>query len=247
MNNSFEKVWTVILAAGKGKRMNSQTTNKVAMKIGGVPMLVRTVNNLKQSGIHNICVVVGFAKESVTELFYDSIQFTDQTEQLGTGHAAKIGIDSLPADTSDVVVLYGDDSYIYTPETYKKLLEIHRSRNADLSFLTLKVENPAGLGRIVRDLGGKVTGIVEEKDATDEQRKIKEINPACYIFSYAFFQKYINVVPKSPTTGEYYLTSLIEIAVHEKAKIETYMAEGLPWRGINTPEELQEAETLMHT
>ncbi len=241
----FNTIWAVILAAGRGTRMNSQTTNKVAMKIGGVPMLVRTVQNLHDSNIKNVCIVVGFAKESVTSLFNNSVQFAQQDEQLGTGHAAKVGVDSLPPTTKDVIILYGDDSYIYTPEVYKKLIEIHRREQADLSFITLTVDDPKGLGRIMRDEQGNVIGIVEEKDATDDQKKIKEINPACYIFSYSFFKKYIETVPKSPVTGEYYLTSLVEIAVKEKAKIATYTATGLSWRGVNTPDELQQAEAMM--
>ncbi|HRN96354.1 MAG TPA: sugar phosphate nucleotidyltransferase [Candidatus Levybacteria bacterium] len=246
-DHNADTIWAVILAAGKGTRMNSQSTNKVAMKVAGVPMLVRTVQNLQQSGINNICIVVGFAKESVMNLFDNSVHFAQQGEQLGTGHAAKVGVDSLPENTTDIIVLYGDDSYIYTPDIYKKLLTIHQTQKADLSFITLTVDNPTGLGRIVRDSTGNVIGIVEEKDATDEQKKITEINPACYIFSYSFFKEYIDTVPKSPVTGEYYLTSLIEIAVQEHARIETYTVTGINWRGINTPEELQQADTLMQS
>jgi bifunctional N-acetylglucosamine-1-phosphate-uridyltransferase/glucosamine-1-phosphate-acetyltransferase GlmU-like protein len=245
MNHSTENTWVVILAAGRGTRMNSQTTNKVAMEIGGVPMLSKTVQNLREAQINNICIVVGFAKESVIQLFDDSVLFTEQTEQLGTGHAAKIGVEALPSNTKNVIVLYGDDSYIYTPETYTHLLKIHEENNADLSFITLTVDNPVGLGRILRDEDGNVSGIVEEKDATEEQKKITEINPACYIFSYSFFMENINKVKKSDVTGEYYLTTLIEMAVAKNANIQTYNVTGIKWRGINTPAELQQANEMI--
>lgn len=245
MDTVLQKTWVVILAAGKGSRMNAQTTNKVAMEIGGVPMIVKTVRNLQQAGINNICIVVGHAKESVQTLFGDSVSYAEQTEQLGTGHAAQVGVDSLPSDTENVIVLYGDDSYVYTPEIYTKLLSQHVQNNADVSLVTLTVDNPAGLGRILRNESGEVTGIVEEKDATEDQKKITEINPACYIFSYPFFTENIHTVPKSEVTGEYYLTSLIEIAVEKHARIQTYNATGIQWRGINTPDELQQANAMV--
>jgi bifunctional UDP-N-acetylglucosamine pyrophosphorylase/glucosamine-1-phosphate N-acetyltransferase len=245
MDTSLQNTWVVILAAGRGTRMNSQTTNKVAMEIGGVPMLSKTVQNLRSAGIHNICIVVGHAKESVTQLFDDSVLFAEQTEQLGTGHAAKVGVDAVPTNTQNVLILYGDDSYVYTPEIYTNLLQTHKDTHADVSFITLTVENPTGLGRILRDSNKKVVGIVEEKDATEEQKLITEINPACYIFSYSFFNENIPLVPKSEVTGEYYLTALVEIAVEKNANIQTVNATGIKWRGINTPAELQEANEMV--
>jgi bifunctional UDP-N-acetylglucosamine pyrophosphorylase/glucosamine-1-phosphate N-acetyltransferase len=245
MNDTASKTWVVILAAGKGSRMNSQDKNKVTLEVGGSPILSQTVDNLKHAGITNVCIVVGYAKDSVINLFDSSVIFAEQTEQLGTGHAAKVGVESLPADTENVIILYGDDSYVYTPEIYKKLLQIHTENNADVSFITLSVDNPLGLGRIVRDEHKKVIGIVEEKDATDEQKKITEINPACYIFSYKFFTENIDSVPRSEITGEYYLTTLIEVAVEKNANIQTYNATGIQWRGINTQEELRQANEMI--
>jgi bifunctional UDP-N-acetylglucosamine pyrophosphorylase/glucosamine-1-phosphate N-acetyltransferase len=110
-------------------------------------------------------------------------------------------------------------------------------------LLTISVENPTGLGRVVRN-EEKVLGIVEEKDATEEMKKINEINPGCYVFQVSFLKKYLKRINKSPTTGEYYLTALIDIAVKNKQKINDVISGKILWRGVNTPEELKEAEKL---
>ncbi len=242
----MENVWAIILAGGKGSRMNAQDVNKVAMKVAGVPLLVHTVQNLKKAHIANICIVVGFAKDSVTQLFSEDIVFAEQKEQLGTGHAAKIGFEVI-SPTEDVFILYGDDSYSYTPEIYTHLYERHKESSADMTFLTLKTDNPSGLGRVVRDENNAVIGIVEEKDATEEQKKITEINPACYIFSYDFLKKNIAEIPKSNITGEYYLTYLVEQAVSQGVTIATYTDDTVIWRGVNTPSELDTANQMFNS
>lgn len=244
--NDMNELWAIVLAAGKGTRMKSRDRNKVVLEIAGVPMLKRTIANIKGAGINNIMIVVGFAKESVTKLLDPDIHIAHQRKRLGTGHAVKVGLDNIP-NAQDVLVLYGDDSYMYNAEIIKSLYTAHTLSHATLSFLTLKVGNPTGLGRIVRDKQNRVIGIVEEKDATDAQKMITEINPACYIFSFDFLKKNIARIPKSPVTNEYYLTSLIEMAVEQKVKIETVTVSNLKWRGVNTPEELKEAEQIIQS
>ncbi len=243
MNNSFKNVWAIIMAAGKGTRMNSHTTNKVALPLAGKPIISHTITNLRNTGIHNIVVVVGFAKDSILQYLDPDIVVAEQTEQLGTGHAVKMAMEKIPnGDT--ILVLNGDDSYVFTPEILSELYKNHMKAHAAVSFLTLIMRNPTGLGRILRDTNGKVIGIVEEKDATVEQKEIQEINPACYMFSADFLKEKLPQLQKSPVTGEYYITALIEMAVQEDAPIATYTAEGLNWRGINTPDELKQAESM---
>ncbi len=237
-------IWAIILAAGKGTRMKSSDKNKVVLEVGGVPMLKRTIDNLREASIQNIMIVVGFAKDSVLQVLDKDIKIAYQKKRLGTGHAVKVALDAIPKSDT-VLVLQGDDSYMYTPEILKELYTVHTQHKAALTFLTLMVDNPSGLGRIVRGKDGKVVGIVEEKDATAEQRKIKEINPACYMFSYDFLKKNIKKIKKSPVTKEYYLTRLIHLAVEQKEIIETFTADNIAWRGVNTPEELQEAQKLI--
>src|SRR5207248_2958048 len=109
------------------------------------------------------------------------------------------------------------------------------------TFATTNLTNPRGMGRIVRDEKGKVVAIVEEKDATEEQKKISEVNAACYMFNTDFLKKYLPQMEKSAVSGEYYLTKLIQIAHSHNQPVETVAAEG-KWKGINTPEDLREAE-----
>lgn len=237
-------VAAIILAAGKGTRMQSKTINKVVMPLGGKPMILHSLGSLKAVSIDPVVVVVGFAKQSVQKVLGESVLYADQKKRLGTGHALAVGIKKLPAEIQHTIVIYGDDSAFYTKETFADLMRKHFSSDADITFLTLNVTNPSGLGRIIRDEKGTVAAIVEEKDATEEQKKITEINPACYIFKVSFLKKYLKKIQKSTVTGEYYLTSLIDVALKQQAKVETVDGGNIPWRGINTKEELHVANAL---
>lgn len=239
----MSKIGAVILAAGKGTRMKSKKINKVTQKLGEKPIIMHVVQLLENMKLSPIIIVVGFAKESVKSLFGDEIVFAEQSKRLGTAHAAMQGLKVLPRDVNHVFILNGDDSAFYTAEVLNKLLKEHvESKNA-ITFLTLNVNNPYGLGRVIRE-NGKVVAIIEEKDATPVQRKINEINPACYLFNVKFLKKYIKTVPKSKVTGEYYLMSLLEIAIEKKYKVEGIRGGNIPWRGVNTRDELKEAEEL---
>jgi bifunctional UDP-N-acetylglucosamine pyrophosphorylase / glucosamine-1-phosphate N-acetyltransferase len=242
IHKKIDKIWVVILAAGKGTRMKSKAKNKVAYEVKGVPMITRTLKTIRDCGIKNIIVVVGYAKESVISLLDKKIIVAEQKKRLGTGHAFKVGLNKVPGSAEAVLALYGDDSFLYTGGLLNKLIKSHLDTSSALTFLSIEIEDPKGLGRIVRDSLGNVTGIVEEKDATEEQRKIREINSACYIFDMKFLKKYVNRMVKSPVTGEYYLPGLVEIAVKEKEKIQAYKIKDLKWRGVNTQDELKEAE-----
>lgn len=240
----MENLWTIILAAGRGTRMKSSNINKVAYKIKGIPMLTRTILSLKEVGVANIVVVVGFAKESVLSLLDSSIKTIEQKTMLGTGNAVKAGLLKIPPSAEDVLVLNGDDSFLLDPKLLKKMHSKHQKSNSKATFLSVGMDTPGGLGRVVRGENGKVLGIIEEKDATDEQRKIKEVNGACYIFDYPFLKKYIGTIKKSGVTGEYYIVNLIQTAAELGMKVEAYRIDKNNWRGVNTPEELLEAEKL---
>jgi len=239
----MEKIAAIILAAGKGKRMNSKKANKVTVTLGNKQMILHTLDRLKELNIAPIIVVVGFAKESVMKILGNSVIFAEQSKRLGTAHAVTVALKKLPENVATVLVLNGDDSAFYTKETVENLITSHLKENADLSLLTIYVENPTGLGRVIRN-EEKVTGIVEEKDATEEMKRINEINPGCYVFQVSFLKKYLKKINKSPTTGEYYLTALIDIAIKNKQKINDVIGGKILWRGVNTQEELKEAEKL---
>jgi bifunctional UDP-N-acetylglucosamine pyrophosphorylase / glucosamine-1-phosphate N-acetyltransferase len=245
MENKFYNTWAIILAAGQGKRMQAVGKNKVTYELAGKPMISYTLSNIHSAGVERVLVVVGYEKDSVLKLLGKQDVSVVQEERLGTGHAVMVAMKDIPMQVEQVLVLYGDDSFMYDTEVYKMLLSLHIEKKPVMTFLTLEVENPTGLGRILRDDNSKVVGIVEEKDATEEQKNINEINPACYVFSVSFLRDYIQKLPKSEATGEYYLTSLIEMAVENNLPIETLKRSDIKWQGVNTPEQLQQAESLL--
>ncbi len=239
------RVGAIILAAGKGSRMKATTVNKVAMPLLDKPMIIHTIERLEKMNIKDIVVVVGFAKESVMNALGNKVIFAVQNKRLGTAHAVTCGLKEIPEGIEHVLVVNGDDSAFYTTEILENLIKTHSESKAALTFLTIERDNPTGLGRIVRGTNGRLSSIVEEKDATDKEREIKEINPGCYLFSVQFLKKYLPMVQKSPVSGEYYITSLIDIGIKHGEVVETQKAGNIVWRGVNTKEELLEAEKIM--
>ncbi len=238
-------VGAVILAAGKGTRMGMEDSNKVTMLLGNKPIIRHAVERLDKMHIEPVVIVLGFAKESVQKaLEGTNVAYAQQSEQLGTAHAVACALEKIPSDVSDVLVIQGDDSAFYTEDILHKLIAKHTSSDAVATLLTINVHNPKGLGRVIRDENDKMLGIVEEKDATDEQRQITEVNPACYIFKKSYLEEYLPKIEKSSVTGEYYLPRLIDLAVSNMLPLEAINVGHIPWRGVNTPEELREAEEL---
>lgn len=244
--NKQTNITAVVLAAGKGKRMKSKKFNKVVLNLGEKPMILYTIELLEKLKIKPIVVVVGFAKDSVMSALGNRVIFAEQRKHLGTAHATQCGLKKLNSKVSDILVLNGDDSAFYTENLIEKLIKTHLTVGAALTFLTITLDDPSSLGRIIRDKNGKVLAIVEEKDATEEQKKIKEVNPACYLFKRNFLSKYLKKVKKSKVTGEYYLVDLIGLAVNHKEKVEAVKMKEIPWRGVNTEEELKEARRLFY-
>ncbi len=243
----MKKIAAIILAGGRGKRMKTLKHNKVVFKLADKHMIVHTVDLLDKLKIKIKIVVVGFAKKSVMDVLKNRVIYAIQKKRLGTAHAASCALEKLPKNVSDVLILQGDDSALYKEETIVKLIDLHLLSKAAFTFLTIEVDNPAGLGRIKRDKNDKLLSVIEEKDATEIDKKIKEINPACYIISVDFLNKYLKKIEKSKITGEYYLTNLIDIAIMNNEKLEAVKAGKIAWRGINTPKELKEAQRLFFT
>lgn len=238
-----KNIGAIILAAGKGSRMKAKKNNKVTYMLGDKPIISHVVHLLEEMNLSPIVIVVGFAKDSVKKLFNGNVMFAEQKKRLGTAHAAHQGMKVLPTEIKHVFILNGDDSAFYKKDILNKLLLEHTKNKNVITFLTLKVKDPKGLGRVIRNTG-KVVAIVEEKDANSKQKQINEINPACYLFDVGFLRKYINKVPKSKVTGEYYLMSLLEIAIEKGYRVEGIKGGNIPWRGVNTGDELKEAEKL---
>jgi bifunctional UDP-N-acetylglucosamine pyrophosphorylase/glucosamine-1-phosphate N-acetyltransferase len=237
----------VVLAAGKGTRVQAPADqNKVTFALNNRPMVAYSVDNVRESGIETIVVVVGHAKESVMAVLGDSVTYADQGEPLGTGHALAAGLLHLPPQFSRVVSLYGDDSAFYTPELIAKLVDQHKKVGAVITFLTVRATDPTGLGRIIRNLAEEVVAIVEEKNATPEQKLITEVNTGLYCFDRKFADTFLPKVNINPISGEYYLTDLIELACAQGLNISTIQADNADcWFGVNTREQLVEADQKM--
>ena len=233
----------IILAAGKGTRIKAKNKNKVAFHLNGKSMISYTVDHLLDAGISRIFAVVGFQSDSVKKELGDRVEYVEQNEQLGTGHAVKTALPYLPEDTETVLSVYGDDSAFYPPSLYQEMVTKRQALGCDLLFLTVHKDNPFGLGRIVRDGSGRVVRIVEEKNASGTEKKIQEINTGFYCFSKDFLFEYIDSIEKNPVSGEYYLTDMVEIALKNGKKVEAFFVpDSSIWHGVNTREDLASAK-----
>jgi bifunctional UDP-N-acetylglucosamine pyrophosphorylase / glucosamine-1-phosphate N-acetyltransferase len=242
------KLGAIILAAGHGKRMQLSDINKVTVHLRDKPIILHIVQFMKQVSVEPVVVVVGHAKESVIRaLEGQDVLFAEQEKRLGTAHALQIGVSYLPKEVTDVLVVNGDDAGFYNDNYLKKIEELFTGQlasDAVFTFLTVEQENPSGMGRIVRDKDGKLQAVVESRDATEKQLAITEVNTGSFVFRVDFLKKYLPKIVPSPVTGEYYLTSLIDLAVRATVTVETVKGGKIAWRGVNTKEELEEAQRL---
>lgn len=204
-----EYVITIIMAAGKGTRMKSNKS-KLVHKIYGKELVKRVAELAYKIGSDDVVAVVGHMREQVQEVLGDSVKYAYQDELLGTGHAVMQAAPFLEGKKGKVVVLYGDVPII-RPETLKKLIEKSVTSKEYATLLTAIYENPTGYGRIIRDEGGSVEEIVEEKDANSYQKKIKEINSGIYCFDIEELLKALKFIKPNNAQGEYYLTDVIKI------------------------------------
>mgnify|MGYP001589649826 FL=1 len=234
-------IGVIVMGGGLGKRMKSDTP-KVLHEIAGRPMIAISLENLRKAELNEIVVVVGYKKEEVIKRVGRGVKFAVQKRMLGTADAAGQGLKMISKGIKTVVVLNGDDSAFYRPVTIKHVIATHEKEGTVLTFVTLVKENPTGLGRVIRDQKGNLVGIVEEKDATNAQRKVKEVNDGLYVFDKDWLAKNLSKVTKSPVSGEYYLVDLVAIALKGKNKVVSYrLKNNDEWFGINTREELATA------
>lgn len=243
--NGYKDLTGVILAGGKGKRMCSKLP-KILHKIAGRPMISYSLENLRNSGILTVIPVLGYKRNMVLRYLSKNIIYAVQPKQLGTGNAVLNAFPVIPDNTNNLLVVNGDDSAFYTPTTIKNIIELHKKSNSVLTFVSLIQDNPTGLGRVIRDESGNLKGIVEEKNADEDQKKVKEVNDGLYVFNYKWLRKNIFNIKKNLKAKEYYLPDLIEVALKNNEKISVYqLPDCSEWQGINTPEQLAEAEAKM--
>ncbi|NOY79305.1 MAG: NTP transferase domain-containing protein [Calditrichaeota bacterium] len=242
----MEKLACVILAAGQGKRMNRKDIPKVLNTVLGKPMVQYVVELALNVGSEKVIVVIGHQGEKVKEaLAQFPVEFVWQHEQLGTGHAVLQAAPLLRQFDGNTLVLYGDVPLLRA-ETIENLLETHRKTQADLTLLTTELDDSTGYGHIIRDKNGKIVAIVEDKDATPEQKAIKEINPGIYIFKTHWLLEFLPKLSNQNVQGEYYLTDMVDLFQKNGRRIETYTTpDSLEIMGVNTVEHLKFVERIL--
>lgn len=228
----------LILAAGDSTRMKSEIP-KVLHPILGRPMLEYIIKALRGSGVKKLMVVIGFKKEMVKDMFRDfEVEFVTQTERLGTAHAVLQTLPFLENFDGNCIITCGDTPLI-SEQTLKDIYQKHIDESADLTLLTACLDNPTGYGRILKDEKGSVVGIIEEKDATQDQRNIKEVNTGIYCFKSGILFDLLDKVGKENQQGEYYLTDCVSLARAAGLTISNYvLEESVEIYGVNSRVEL---------
>ncbi|MEE1361710.1 MAG: bifunctional UDP-N-acetylglucosamine diphosphorylase/glucosamine-1-phosphate N-acetyltransferase GlmU [Selenomonadaceae bacterium] len=235
---------TVILAAGKGTRMKSKLP-KVLHKAAGKPMLQHVLDAANKGGAERNIVVVGFGGDVVREAMGDQAEFVVQTEQLGTGHAVKQAAPLLEGFDGTVMVLCGDTPLL-TGDLLNKLYTEHKEAKAKATVLTAIMPDATGYGRIIRTEDGSVARIVEHKDATEEERKVNEVNSGIYCFEAKDMFEALEQVGCDNAQGEYYLPDVLEILRDKGEKIWAVAADDYESTlGINSRVQLSGAEAIL--
>ncbi|MFZ4077220.1 MAG: bifunctional UDP-N-acetylglucosamine diphosphorylase/glucosamine-1-phosphate N-acetyltransferase GlmU [Legionellaceae bacterium] len=235
----------VILAAGQGKRMHSALP-KVLHPVGGKPMLERVVDAAKALSPEAIHVVIGHQGDDIQAALSGlPVHWVFQSEQLGTGHAVMQALSSIPA-SSHVLVLSGDVPLIKT-QTLKALVQKATDYdNVSLVLLSALLDDPTGLGRLIRDDRGDIVAIVEEKDANEHQRRIAEVYTGTCVARAADFSRWLPALSSNNAQGEYYLTDIIAMAAAESGRIVSFeVPDVLEVQGVNHRIQLQQVERAL--
>ena len=236
----------VVLAAGKGTRMKSDLP-KVLCEANGRPLIDWVLDALEAAGVQQFLVVVGYEADRVKKTLQDrdGVKFVLQDQQLGTGHAVKVCEDHLEGHDGPVLIVAGDSPMIQ-PESIRSLLDGFETEALDCLLGTLLKDNPQGLGRIVRDKAGRFEGIVEEKDATDEQRAIQEVNMSTYLFRPEHLLWALGQLKNNNRQGEFYLTDCPAILLGAGRKIDALpVLKPCEALSVNTVDELAEVEIAL--
>lgn len=240
-------VKTVILAAGKGKRMGALVP-KPLVPIAGRPMVAHLVETVTKISQERPIVVVSPAGEQLfKETLGDAVTYAVQQEALGTGDAVKVSRD-LWGNADGIMVLYADHPFL-PKKVLEELIASFESSPSAIHMLTALVPGYEGeyakfasWGRIIRDEQGNARGIREAKDASDAEREIREVNPAMYVFPAAWLHSALNRLTNTNASGEYYLTDVVSLAAKDGLSLHTTSTDALAVIGVNTPEDLKDAE-----
>ncbi|MDR1773459.1 MAG: bifunctional UDP-N-acetylglucosamine diphosphorylase/glucosamine-1-phosphate N-acetyltransferase GlmU [Clostridioides sp.] len=233
----------IILAAGKGTRMKSKYP-KVAHKICGKPMLNHVIDRTKESGVDDVVLILGHESDYVKEILTHECKIVEQKEQLGTGHAVLQAIDNI--DDEDVILVICGDTPLIKAETLKNLFDYHVKNEYKTTVLTTTIENPFGYGRIIRDDKNDLHKIVEQKDANEQEKLVKEINSGIYCFDGKSLKESLLMINNDNAQGEYYLTDTVKIMRDKNLKVGAFEGSSIEeLMGVNSRVELAKAESIM--
>lgn len=243
------KITTIILAAGKGKRMNNPDKSKVMYKLHEIPLIHYVVKLSVEINSEYIVLIVGHQKNSVIEYVKtafktetDKIKFASQDIQLGTGHAVMMAEEILKIYDGDILILSGDVPLLRS-NTIREFINFHLDNNNDASLISAETDNPFGYGRVLRDAGGKFYDIREEKDCNDEEKKCREINSGIYLIKSKLLFDSLKHIKTDNAQGEYYLTDVFRIFGKSGRKTGAFIVNNIiEISGINTEEQLLQLE-----
>ncbi|RIX49283.1 bifunctional UDP-N-acetylglucosamine diphosphorylase/glucosamine-1-phosphate N-acetyltransferase GlmU [Paenibacillus nanensis] len=240
----MKKIMAIVLAAGQGKRMKSKLY-KVLHPVCGKPMVGHVLDTVKEAASERTVVVVGHGAEMVKSYLGDTAEFVLQEQQLGTGHAVLQAKELLGSEDGVTIVICGDTPLVQA-STLQSMLELHEASGAAATILSASFENPAGYGRIIRGEDGTVQRIVEHKDCTPEEAKVREINTGTYCFDNRKLFDSLSKVTNQNAQGEYYLTDVIGLLKEAGEIVQGYCTEDTAEAiGVNDRVALADAERFM--
>ena len=248
--------WAIILAAGKGTRMADGTAGdttsavrpKVVYPVADRPMVCWVVDACRAAGVERCVIVVGYEADQVRDALaeYDDCVYVEQHEQLGTGHATRMAQPMFDAATPrDTFVLAGDGPLI-RPTTLENLLRVHRETGAGATLATAVLDDPSGYGRVLRDEAGGFGRIVEQKDASPDERTVREVNPSYYCFRSDLLFDALSRVTNDNKQGEYYVTdvpAMLKAEGHTVSVVDAVPPDDV--LSINTPAHLAQVDAIM--
>lgn len=235
----------IVLAAGKGKRLLCGDIPKVLKQANGKALIDYALAAIGFIQPCDTVVVAGYQKEKVMEHLGSKFQYAIQTEQKGTGHAVQMAAPYFENYVGDVIIIYGDMP-LFQRNTFEQLIEKHQKSGADCTILTAVTNEPMAYGRIIRGTDERLCDIVEEKDCTDVQKRINELNVGVYVFRAKVLFEYISTLDNNNAQGEFYLTDVPKILINNQKAVESYtIYDSDEIFGVNTPEDLQRCEAIL--
>lgn len=237
---------TIILAAGQGTRMKSPLP-KILHSVAGQTMIESVIEKAQTLRSQKTVLVVPKENQKIRESLkqYKNVNYAVQNPPKGTAHAVMQALPELSKQEGDVIILYGDMPLV-TLETLKELLAEHRDQNVNFTFVTSHLEHPFGYGRVIRDADGQPISVVEEKDATDEQKNINEVNVGIYVANLKFLREALKNIKSQNAQNEFYLTDLIFIAAGQGSIYAYDLEDPTEGLGVNTQKELTFANAHLH-